>query len=142
MVGSLRIRELELADYESAIGLWSQVPGLSQSIDDAKRNIERFLLRNEGLSLAAEISGELVGTLLSGHDGRRGFLYHLAVDSRYWRQGIGRKLVYCCLAKLKQEGIGKCHVFVFADNAAGVEFWERMGFNRRGDIITYSKTVL
>lgn len=141
MVNAVRIREMSLADYENVIRLWSRMPGLSHTADDEKQNIEQFLGRNEGLSLVAEVGNEIIGTLLGGHDGRRGFLYHLAVDKCYWRQGIGRKLVNCCLAKLKQAGIAKCHVFVLTDNEAGMMFWERMGFNHRNDIITYSKTV-
>lgn len=135
------IRELTPKDYEAAIALWQKTPGISVSDADSKKNISVFLTRNNGLSFVAELDNELVGTILCGHDGRRGFIYHLAVHQDYRRKRIGRTLVECCLAKLNKAGIIKCHLFVLRDNSEGMDFWDHIGFDKRKDIYIYSTNI-
>ncbi|WP_144351124.1 GNAT family N-acetyltransferase [Sporomusa termitida] len=129
------------SDYEAALDLWQRTPGLGLSEADSAANIDQFLSRNKGLSFVAAAGQELIGTCLCGHDGRRGFLYHLTVHPRYRRQGIGRALAERCLAQLKAAGIAKCHLFVLADNRQGMDFWDRIGFQERADICIYSCNI-
>jgi N-acetylglutamate synthase len=82
----------------------------------------------------ALVDGQVGGTLLCGHDGRRGYLHHLAVDMRYRRRGIGRELVKRGIAALEKEGISKCHLFLMAENDEGRAFWQRLGWTVRDDI--------
>ena len=140
-MGKLCIRELTLADYEAILNLWRSTPGLGLSDSDSRDNIQIFLTRNKGLSFVSEIDNEIVGTILCGHDGRRGFIYHLAIHHHYRRRGIGRKLVECCLAKLQEAAITKCHLFVLTDNIQGMDFWDRIGFHKREDIHIYSQNI-
>ncbi|HWR44139.1 GNAT family N-acetyltransferase [Sporomusa sp.] len=136
-----RIRELMPEDYEAAIALWQKTPGMGLSDADSQENIVGFLIRNKGMSFVAEFGNELIGTILCGHDGRRGFIYHLAVHNDQRKRGIGRTLVERCLTKLKEAGITKCHLFVMADNGQGMDFWDHIGFHKREDIHIYSKNV-
>ncbi len=133
-----KLREMRIGDYEAMYDLWKRTPGVGLSEADSRPNIERFLSRNEGLNLVWEEQGAIVGTILCGHDGRRGYLYHLAVDERFRRLGIGRTLAAESLRRLRERGIGKCHLFVFADNEAGVRFWTLNGWKLRNDILICS----
>jgi ribosomal protein S18 acetylase RimI-like enzyme len=100
--------------------------------------MEKYLRRNPGLSFVAEVEGEIVGSLMAGHDGRRGYILHLAVATRLRRQGIAGHLLLLCLQALKQEGIDKSHVHVLRSNRIGNEFWLRRGWIHRGEIELYS----
>ncbi len=129
------------SDYEAALHLWQETPGLGLSEADSAANIGLFLSRNDRQSFIAEAGTELIGTCLCGHDGRRGFIYHLAVRPGCRRQGIGRALVERCLAQLKAAGIAKCHLFVLAGNRQGLAFWEHIGFQGRADICICSCNI-
>ena len=98
-----------------------------------------FLDRNRGLSKVTVIDNSVIGTLLCGHDGRRGYLYHLLVDRRFRRNGIGKQMVELCLDDLGELEIQKCHLFIFTRNRDGKEFWKASGWDRRADIEVFSK---
>jgi acetyl esterase/lipase/GNAT superfamily N-acetyltransferase len=95
--------------------------------------ISQYLERNPGLSLVARNDEGIIGTVLCGHDGRRGYVHHLAVERDYRGQGIGRSLVEACLAKLQAVGIQRCQAFLHRNNEAGEKFWRRMGWRVRND---------
>ena len=141
MVG-LRYREMTIEDYDEVYQLWSCTDGVGLSEADSRDNILVFLKRNKGLSLICEDGSRIIGTILCGHDGRRGYVYHVAVDKNYRREGIGRGLVARCLRELTNEGITKCHLFVFLANELGTMFWSSLGWERREDIIVYSKATI
>jgi len=135
------IREMNIEDYEEALSLWQGVEGIGLSDSDNKNEISLFLDRNVGLSFVEEEAHKVIGTVLCGHDGRRGFLYHLSVDSLHRGKGIGRKLVDRCLIRLREEGIRKCHLFVFTNNQKGKKFWEYIGFKERSNLGIYSLDI-
>jgi ribosomal protein S18 acetylase RimI-like enzyme len=117
---NINIAPFTMDVYEKVMALWNEAEGVGLSGADSKENIRSYLDRNPTMSLIAEDSqGTLLGAVLCGHDGRRGYIYHLAVHSDHRRRGIGRKLVQECLARLKVAGIQKCHIFIFEDNAGG-----------------------
>ena len=122
------IRCMTIEDHKEALQLWQATEWVSLSETDDREPMESFLDRNPGLSLVARDGDRLIGTILCSHDGRRGFLIHLAVDEPYRRQGIGSALVQRCLDALAQEGIVKCNIFFIEENKAGIEFWARQGF--------------
>jgi ribosomal protein S18 acetylase RimI-like enzyme len=128
------IRELTLADYDQIMNLWSTCEGIGLSSADTRQAIRTYLERNPHLSQIAEEAGRAVAAVLCGHDGRRGYLYHLAVRPVSRGRGIGRRLVETCLAALQANGIQKCHAFVFRDNPQGVAFWRHLGWTPRADI--------
>lgn len=130
----ITIRTMKISDYSQALDLWKHTPGMGLSAADEKQEIEKFLLKNSSLCFTAFDGDKLVGTILCGEDGRRGYLYHLAVDMNYRKTGIGKSLVQKSLQALKEKGIQKCHLFVIADNAAGIAFWDHIGWELRKDI--------
>jgi putative acetyltransferase len=137
----LDLRPLTAADYDAAIALWSATEGMAISSADSRPAIVRYLARNPGMSFAAWEGSTLAGAVLCGHDGRRGYLHHLAVAPAFRRQGIATRLVEACLDALQQEGMEKCHLFIFANNHAARAFWNRAGWQERADIGIFSTPI-
>lgn len=131
----ITIRKMTIADYEKVYNLWISTPGMGlNDLDDSKEGIGRYLKRNPNTCFVAEDKEELVGVILSGNDGRRGFIHHTAVGMAYRRQGIGKKLVDAALDALEKEGIHKVALVVFKRNTLGDSFWEKQGFTVREDL--------
>ena len=133
------IRAMTIADYEVVLQLWQNTEGIGLNESDSRENIEVFLARNPGLSRVAVGGNKIVGAVLCGHDGRRGYLHHLAVANTHRKLGLGRQLVEACLADLARQGISKCSIFLFADNAAGEAFWKHNGWAKRPDLQVMQK---
>jgi len=132
------IREMTIEDYAASLTLWQGCEGIGLSVSDERPALEEYLRRNPGLSFVALDGDELVGTVLCGHDGRRGFLYHLAVRPDSRRQGIGNLLVERALESLRRQGIIKCHLVVFGTNEKAAGFWARHGWKERIDLRMFS----
>jgi putative acetyltransferase len=128
------VRHFRIEDFDAVIALWRRTEGVGLNESDTRRAIPAFLRRNPRLSFVAEQGGRIIGAVLCGHDGRRGYLHHLAVSKRHRRRGIGRRLVNACLAKLRKAGIQKCNIFIFANNAAGMKFWAHTGWSLRTEL--------
>lgn len=129
---------MHISDYEQALRLWQSLPGMGLSSANEKENIRDFLQKNPSTCFVALKDGKIIGTILSGSDGRRGYIYHLAVQQSEQYKGTGKKLVTLCLDELKKSGIQKCHIFVISDNAEGIAFWEKVGWQLRDDILVMS----
>ncbi|MGA9776916.1 MAG: GNAT family N-acetyltransferase [Limisphaerales bacterium] len=128
------VRHFRIQDYEAVVALWRRTEGVGLNESDTRPAIAAYLRHNPRFSFVAEKNGRVVGAVLCGHDGRRGYLHHLAVAGRHRQRGIGRQLVNACLAKLRLAGIQKCNIFIFADNAAGMKFWTRTGWKLRTEL--------
>lgn len=122
------IRQMTLTDYPEISYLWTQTEGMSLVEDDNREGIAVYLERNRGLCFVALVGGNLIGTVLCGHDGWRGIMRHLAVQKEFRKQGIALLLVQKSLTALSEQGIKKCNIFVLDDNVAGLKFWEHIGF--------------
>lgn len=130
------IRNIHLDDYTAVYTLWHTCKGMGlNNLDDSQYGIARFLRRNPDTCFVAEESGQIVGVILAGNDGRRGYIYHTAVHPQYRRQGIATQLVEAALQALQRAGINKASLVVFADNEAGNRFWQKMGFSPRADLV-------
>lgn len=125
------IAEMTSDDYAEAAALWRSTPGVGLNDADTPARLRDYLHRNPGLSFVAREDGEIIGAVLCGHEGRRGYLHHLAVAPSHRRQGIGRELVRRSLAALASAGIEKCNLFLYADNAEGARFWMNDGWIER-----------
>jgi N-acetylglutamate synthase len=123
------IEPMTLDVYDAVVAFWRQQEGIGLNESDAREPLARFLERNPGMSLIARSSGDIVGAVLCGHDGRRGYLHHLAVAADHRRRGLGTALVERCLASLAAAGIPKCNIFLFNDNDEGRQFWLRLGYH-------------
>jgi ribosomal protein S18 acetylase RimI-like enzyme len=122
------IREFVMRDYDGAIALWKSVEGVEISEGDSRGEIMEYLKRNPGLSRVAEADGKIVAVALCGHDGRRGWIYHLAVASDYRREKIGQRLLEDCVRGLRQAGLKRAIILVAGDNPDGHQFWLRNGW--------------
>ena len=128
MSSEVKTREFRIDDYDAAIGLWKVTEGLDVAEGDDRETIRRFLKRNPGLSRIATDGAKMIGAVLCGHDARRGYVYHLAVDPAYHGRGIGHRLIKECLAGLKRAGLERAIILVAKDNPRGLEFWRRTGW--------------
>jgi N-acetylglutamate synthase len=128
MSGKIEIREFSINDYDAAIELWQRVEGLEIAEGDDRESIAQFLARNPGLSRVATDGSAIVGVALCGHDGRRGHIYHLAVDPAYQGRGLGKRLLDESLADLRRTGVKRVIIMVADDNPSGRQFWCRCGW--------------
>jgi len=154
----MKIRAMRIDDYDAVVALWNACLASARDIDDTPEAIARFLRRNPGLSVVAveedaphnhpdagrlpqETSATpstegnvILGSILCGHDGRRGYLYHVAVDAAHRRGGVGQAMLEACLAALRAEGIDRCALITFTSNGAGNAFWDAMGIYARREV--------
>ena len=128
------IKPMVIADYNEVVALWRDADGVGLNESDTRSAIASYLQRNPRMSFVARDGKKLVGAVLCGHDGRRGYLHHLAVAASHRRKGLGTQLVAKSLAGLKRLQIQKCNIFLFTDNADGECFWTRTGWKKRLDL--------
>jgi ribosomal protein S18 acetylase RimI-like enzyme len=141
--GAFLVRALEGADYPAVRALWERSPGVGLSETDTPAKTAAFLAHNPpGLSgIATDADGNVIGVILCGHDGRRGQLYHLAVDESWSGRGVAKSLVAHALAGLAGCGIDKCNLLVFDENTNGAAFWTANGFAEREDLKIHQRIV-
>jgi N-acetylglutamate synthase len=137
------IRAMTMADYDAVSALWRRTEGVAQNESDAAEAIAAFLRRNPDMSsVAVGDADAIVGAVLCGTDGRRGYLHHLAVERAERKRGVATHLLARCFGELARAGIPKCNLFLFDDNADGAVFWERAGWIERSDLRVFQKGVL
>lgn len=134
----MTIRPMTKDDYDEVYEMWQTTSKRALSNADSQEQIERYLDRNKGMSQVAVIDGKIVGTVLAGHDGRRGFIHHMAVMPQYRRKHIGHSLANKAIEKITAEGIDKTHIFCYQNNETGQDFWSDFGFKKRDDVFVYS----
>ena len=138
----MQIHKMTIDDYDDVYCLWINTPGMGlNNLDDSRQGIDNFLKRNPNSCFVAMENAKLIGVILSGHDGRRGFIYHTAVDVSQRNNGVGRKLVEAALNALQEEGINKVAFVVFKKNEIGNAFWEKLGFGERTDLVYRNKGI-
>ena len=138
----MKIRLMTIEDYEKVYDLWIHTSGMGlNNLDDSREGIEKYLKRNPDTCFVAEENDKIVGVILSGHDGRRGFIYHTTVHVEYRNRGIGRRLVDCAMKALEEQGIHKVALVAFARNEDGNAFCEKMGFTSRDDLTYRNKNI-
>lgn len=134
---------MENRDYENAYKLWLSITGMGlNNLDDTKAGISKFLSRNPETCYVAEEDHILIGTILVGNDGRRGYIYHTAVHPDYRRRGVGSLLVETAFTSLRRLGIGKVALVVFERNQSANAFWEKLGFTCREDLTYRNKNIV
>ena len=136
------IRNMTTDDYEGVYRLWLNTPGMGlNTTDDSGEGIQKYLDRNPNTCFVAERDREVIGVILSGHDGRRGFIYHAAVKVSERGSGIGSRLVDTAMSALEKEGINKVALVVYGRNESGNVFWEKCGFTVRDDLVYRNKNI-
>lgn len=138
----INIRAMSIEDYDEIYNLWINTPGMGlNSTDDSRKGIEKYIKRNPTSSFVAESDGKIIGVIMAGHDGRRGYIHHTAVLPDYRNQGVARKLVDSAMEALDKEGINKVALVAFKKNDLGNAFWESMGFVERDDLFYRNKHI-
>lgn len=136
------IRIMTIEDYDQVYALWKSIRGFGiRSVDDSRAGVEQFLRRNPTTSIVACEDGKVVGSILCGHDGRRGCFYHVCVDAAYRRKGIGKAMVVRAMEELKKEKINKVSLIAFTQNDIGNAFWKTIGWTKREDLNYYDFTL-
>lgn len=133
---SVDIRRMVPEDYDAAYDLWSRTPGMHlHSLNNSYGGISAVVLQNQDSSFVAYSRQDgIVGTAIGATDGRKGYIYHLAVDERFRGHGIGTRLVSRVREVLSAKGIEKIGVFIVNDNIAGQQFWGALGWSPRADV--------
>ena len=147
---SVTTRLVTIEDYDKIFALWNSTEQTKRAlnpVDDSREGIARYLKRNPTtcfLALSKDGSGdapEVVGVILTGHDGRRGIIHHMCVHPSFRRQGIARMLVQKAEEALKAEGINKIFGLVFKDNDPANAFWENQGYTLRTNLNYRNKSL-
>src|SRR6266704_6294910 len=128
MSGKIITREFSIDDYDAALRIWERVKGIEIAEGDDRESVAQFLARNPGLSRVATDGSAIIAVALCGHDGRRGHIYHLAVDPAYQGRGLGKRLLNECLEGVRRAGLKRVIIMVSDDNRRGGEFWKRRGW--------------
>lgn len=139
-VKNIEIRPMTIEDYDEIFAMWQITTKRALSEADSRENIEFYLKRNPGMSQVAVADGKIVGTVLCGHDGRRGFIHHMAVAEDYRRHNIASKMAKTALTALQKDGIAKTHIFCYTNNNLGQSFWTALGWKKRDDVYVFSYT--
>lgn len=138
----MNIRQMTITDYNEIYALFLSCKGMGlNDLDDSREGIKRFIKRNPDTCFVAERNDGIVGVIMVGNDGRRGYIYHTAVHLDCRKQGIGAALVEAGIAALKANGIHKTALVVFDRNETGNAFWEKMGFTTREDLVYRNRTI-
>lgn len=136
------IRIMTMADYEEIFQLWVHTEGLGlRSLDDSREGVSAFLKRNPTTNFVAIENGEIVGAVLCGNDGRRGYIYHTVVKNEHRNQGIATRLIESAVAALQEEGITRVCLNVMETNEQGKAFWQKRGWEKKDFLGFYSKSI-
>lgn len=136
-------RSMNKDDCKAVLKFWAESPGvhLQKNGEDTADGISAFLERNPGFSFIAELDGNIIGAVLCGHDGRRGCIYHLAVDTTYRRSGIGRKLLRLSVEQLKASNIKKGFLCVLKENDIGEAFYKSLYWKEENGVKLFAKVI-
>ncbi len=131
----MNIVPFDLEKYDEVYALWMRTKNMGfNNVDDSFDGIKKLVMKNPLTCFMAEENGKIIGTVLAGNDGRRGYVYHLCVDENFRKQGIGKKLMDTMIDGMKKEGISKVALVVFAYNDSANAFYEKIGFIKRDDL--------
>lgn len=132
------LRTMTIEDYNDVYDLWLTIHGFGmRSIDDSYEGVDRFIQRNPQTSVVAVADDKIVGSILCGHDGRRGCFYHVCVKEEYRKHGIGKAMAVECMRRLQAEGVNKVNLLAFKSNEVGNAFWNSTNWTKRDDINYY-----
>lgn len=139
----MTIRKMKIEDYDAVYSLWMSCAGMGlNNLDDSKEGVSKFIQRNPETCLVAIIDSFIIGVIMVGNDGRRGYIYHIAVYPEYRKQGIAKLLVDAAMKELSDLGINKVALVVFERNKIGNAFWESQGFTVRNDLVYRNKALV
>lgn len=132
----MTIKPFTIDKYDEVYSLWMSCKNMGfNNVDDSEAGIAKLLKKNPETCFIAEEEGKVIGTVLAGNDGRRGYVYHLCVGESFRKQGIGKKLMDAMIDGMRKEGISKIALVAFAYNDTANAFYDKIGFEKRSDLI-------
>ncbi len=139
----IQYRTFTTEDITEVLQMWQGTSGvrMHDNGEDSESGIRQCILRNEGLSFVAEDHGTMIGAVLNGEDGRRGYIYHLVVKENYRKQGIASQLLALTEQKMSSLNIHKLALFVLDENEGAQKFYETIGWKEVNEAKTYAKLV-
>lgn len=142
-MSEIEIREFRFPDdYQPVYDLWLSIErGVHVGRSDSPIEIEKKISRDPDLFLVAECQNKIIGSVIGGYDGRRGLIYHLAVNSTYRGQGIGSRLMDEVEARLRAKGCLKCYLLVIEDNHEAETYYQNRGWQHMKDIHLFGKEL-
>lgn len=126
----MQIRQFQMTDYDATVELWRSA-GIRPNVGDDRSSIEELLARAPDLLLVALEDGELAGSVIGAFDGRRGWIYHLAISPRHQHKAIGSALLQAVEDRLRDRGCPKVNLLIESDNAGVQAFYERLGYAQK-----------
>lgn len=144
MTSQIQIRQFQFpADYQQVVDLWSSIEkGVRVGRSDTPTEIEKKIARDPDLFLVAECENQIIGSVIGGYDGRRGMVYHLAVNTEFRGQGIGSQLMDEVESRLREKGCLKCYLLVAGDNYEVGSYYQERGWQHMTDVHLYGKNLL
>lgn len=136
----MKIRGLTIEDYDEVLEIWTE-GGITVKKADSREGFGVMLRRNPDTCFGAVEGGQLCGVVLGGFDGRRGIIHHLAVKKGFRNRGIASRLVEALERKFREMGVEKINFWVEKPNVGVVDFYEKIGYHLRNDIVTVSKVL-
>lgn len=124
----MQIRPYQNSDQPAVIALWNEVLPDSAPHNDPATAIRKKIEEERDLFFVADVDGEVVGTVMGGYDGHRGWIYSVAVKPQQRRQGIGGKLLRRLEAALTERGCLKVNLQVRSSNSEVIAFYETLGY--------------
>ncbi len=133
----MKIENFSMKLYDDLIELW-RITGIIVGSSDNKEELARMSHQNPDLFLIGKVSDAIIGVVMGGFDGRRGYVHHLAVDPNYQKKGYGKLLMNELIKRFRQKGILKVHLFIEKRNNKVLDFYRNLGWEVREDLIMMS----
>ena len=133
-------RKYKSRDYKEIIELWKNA-GLIVSLSDNQEELEKLAFKIDNKFIVLELGNKIIGTVVCAHDGRRGYIHHLAVLPEYQKNGYGKKLMDEAIMHYRSLKTVKTHIFIEKSNSKVVEFYKNLDFKIRDDIILMTLTM-
>jgi len=135
----MNIRQYDQRDEDNVVQLWTDC-GLVVPWNDPRRDIQRKLAVQPEMFLVASSGDRIIGTVMAGYDGHRGWINYLAVHPEQRRSGLGKRMMDEAEKRLRAVGCPKINLQVRSTNAAVIEFYNRIGF-KLDDVVSFGKRL-
>jgi len=136
----IQFRQFQPDDTEQTVALW-QACGLTRPWNDPHKDIERKLQQEPELFIVAEHNGQLLGSVMAGYDGHRGWIYYLSVLPQYQSQGLGKSLVQQAEQRLRSKGCPKIQLMIRHDNSGVQDFYRTLGYEQ-AEVVVLGKRLI
>ncbi len=136
----IQFRQFHPDDTEQTVALW-QACGLTRPWNDPHKDIERKLQQEPELFIVAEQDGLLLGSVMAGYDGHRGWIYYLSVLPQHQSQGLGKELVQQAEQRLRSKGCPKIQLMIRLDNSGVQDFYRALGYEQ-AEVVVLGKRLI